>query len=536
MRPDFDVDQPVSLSMDPYTGIWGQAQAAHLLRRTLFGMTFPQLEQAVSLGMNDCVDQLLTLVSTPPPLTSSPDEAVAPFGQTWVNFPYPSDPLVTENARRVSLAAWIIERINKREFSIQEKMCLFWQNHFAAEYTFDSRATYNYLELIRIHALGNFRQFVKDITIDPCMLIFLSGAVNNQFSPNENYARELFELYSIGKGPQIGNGDYSFFKELDILEAAKVLTGWTVQGVLSQTDNTTYAEFLPILHDNSVKTLSDYFNDTEIQPNGDQEYADLIDVIFQEDQVATFICTKLYRWFVNYDITQVVQDTVIPQLAQTMIANNYEVLPVLQQLFKSEHFYDISLRGSIIRNPIEFIMSMMNTTLSSPNYTFDQNYELYAFGYQGITATGMEYAKPPSVGGWTAYYQAPAFSRLWANSATLKLRFDIADLINVAGGINVNGNTWGINHIDFLNSLSLPASAEDVIEDIVMLFCPKGLDPIKKITLKLVLTNGLPDFEWTIQYNEYLADPTNPATVEPVKQRVAFTLFTLYKMPEFQVI
>lgn len=536
MRPEFDVEEPVSLSMDPYTGPWQKAQAAHLLRRTLFGMTYPQLEQAVSLGMNASVDQLLTLVPTPPPLTYLPDEAVANFGDTWVNSLYPSDPLATEGARRSSLAAWMIERLNKGEFSIQEKMCLFWQNHFAAEYTFDSRATYNYHELIRTHALGNFKQFVKDITIDPCMLIFLSGAVNNQFMPNENYARELFELYSIGKGPQIGDGDYSFFKELDIFEASKVLTGWTVQGALSQTDNTTYAEFMPVLHDNSVKTLSEYFDEAEIQPNGAQEYADLIDVIFQQDQVATFICTKLYRWFVNYDITQTVQDTIIPEMAQTMIANNYEVLPVLEQLFKSEHFYDVAMRGTIIRNPIEFVISLMNTTMSTPNYAFNENYELYFFAYHGIGALGMEYAQPPSVGGWTAYYQAPAFSRLWASSATLKLRFDIADLLNLGGGVNIGGNKWEVNHIDFLNSLSLPASAEDVIEDIVMLFCPKGLDPIKKLSLKLVLTNGLPDFEWTLQYNEYLADPTNPATVEPVRLRVALTLFTLYKMPEFQVI
>ena len=442
----------------------------------------------------------------------------------------------TEGARQASLAAWFMERMNKREYSIQEKMCLFWQNHFAASHQFDSRATYNYHELIRTHALGNFKQFVKDISIDPCMLLFLSGASNNQFSPNENFARELLELYTIGKGPQIGLGDYSTYKEYDIQEASKIMTGWTVSGLVSQTETTTTALFSTILHDSTTKTLSEHFDFAVISPNGQNEYADLVDVIFLQNEVASFICKKIYRWFVNYDITQVVEDTIIPIMANTLITNNYEVLPVLTQLFKSEHFYDITLRGTIIKNPMEYLYSIMNSTLSTPTYNFDENYELYVFAYNGAAVLGMNYANPPSVGGWTAYYQAPAFSRLWANSSFIKLRFDISDLLTLAGGINVNGNTWEVNHIDFLDGLSNPSSAQDVIDDMVTVFCPKGLDALKKLTLKAILTNGLPDFEWTIQYNEYLTDPTNPVVVDPVKLRVALTLSQLFKMPEFQAL
>ena len=536
MRPDNEIEVPVSLSMDPYVGAWGQEQAAHLLRRTLFGPTFQQIQDTVALGMNDAVDQLLTLTPTDPPLTYSADEEITPFGQTWVNSVYPANPAQTETARVSSLAAWFIDRINKREYSIQEKMSLFWQNHFAAVFSLDARAVYVYHELIRSSCLGNFKQFVKDMTIDPNMLVFLSGATNNQYSPNENFARELFELYTIGKGPQIGLGDYTNYKEYDIQEAAKILTGWTVSGYLSQVETATIAGFLPGLHDATTKTLSEHFNFAEITPNGQNEYADLIDVIFAQDEVANFICKKIYRWFVNYDLTQVVEDTIITEMANTFIANNYEILPVLAQLFKSEHFYDVSLRGTIIKNPIEYFFSMMNSTLSTPNYTLAENYELYLFAYNGLDLLGMDYANPPSVGGWTAYYHAPAFSRLWANSSYIKLRFDISDLLTMAGGVNVNGNTWGVNAIDFLDGLSNPSSAPDVIDDMVTVFCPKGLDAIKKLTLKAILTNGLPDFEWTIQYNEYLSDPTNPVVVDPVRLRIVLTLSQLFKMPEFQAM
>ncbi|MEX2483700.1 MAG: DUF1800 family protein [Brumimicrobium sp.] len=531
-----EVDLPVSLSVNPYTGAWTKDEAAHLLRRTLFGPTFQQIQDTVALGMDDAVDQLLSTVATPPPLTTSPDEAVATFGTTWVNSPYTSTPNDTETARRTSLAAWIMERLNKAEYSIQEQMCLFWQNHFAAEFTFDSRATYNYHEVIRTHCLGNFKQLVKDITIDPCMLVFLSGAVNNQFSPNENFARELLELYTVGKGPQIGAGDYTNYKEHDIVEASKILTGWTIQGFLSETETTTSAVFNPALHDTSTKTLSEHFDNAVIPANGANEYEDLIDTIFLEDEVANFICKKLYRWFVNYDLTTVVENTVVSELADTLRLNNYNILPVLEQLFKSEHFYDVSLRGTIIKNPLEHFYSIYNSTLSTPNHALEVNYDLYAFAYQVGAISGMSYAQPPSVGGWTAYYQAPAYSRLWANSSFIKLRFDFSDFFNLAGGIDVNGNKWAPNHLDFLDNLSNPSSAPDVIDDMVTVFCPKGLDNAKKATLKAILTNGLPDFEWTIQYNEYQANPTDPAYVDPVKFRVALTLAQLFKMPEFQTI
>lgn len=536
MKADSEVEVPISLSLDPYTGSWTAEEAAHLLRRTLFGPTLTQILQAQSLGMSAAVDDLLQLVATPPPITYSSDEEVAALGSTWVNSPYPSTPQQTENTRRNSLFAWFVKRVNEGDFSIQEKMCLFWQNHFSAEFTFDSRATYNYHELIRTHALGNFKQMLKDITVDPCMLLFLSGALNNQFSPNENYSRELLELYTLGKGPTIATGDYTYFKEHDILEGAKILTGWTVQGFYSETDNTTYAEFNPALHDSSTKTLSEHFDFAEINNNNALEYSDFIDLICDEDQVAIHICTKLYRWFVNYDITPVVEGTIIPQLADTFRNNNYEVLPVMQQLLKSEHFYDISLRGTIIKNPYEFIFSLLNSTGSQPVYSYDINYQLYLQAYYGMVVTGMEYAKPPSVGGWTAYYQAPSYSRLWVNSASLKQRYDLAMFLNLTPGLDINGNTWGVDHLNFLDNLSVPSDPQAVIDDMVIIFCAKGLDPLKKAALKSILTNGLPDFEWTIQYNEYQNDPTNPATFEPVKIRIALTLDALIKMPEFQVI
>ncbi|MCE3296186.1 MAG: hypothetical protein K0R65_1900 [Crocinitomicaceae bacterium] len=539
MIPEEYVEAPVSLSLTPYAGPWTQAHAAHLLRRTLFGPKLAQINAAVTNGMDATVAQLLVAPAFAQPLTHDTNDSIVSQGSTWIGAVCPTNPIdidTTETSRRQSLIGWQFERLNMEGVSIYEKMCLFWQNHFAAESTFDSRATYNYLHLIRTHALGNFRQFVKDITIDPCMLIFLNGAQNNQFSPNENYARELLELYTIGKGPQIGEGDYTNYTEQDVMQGAKILTGWNVEGFLSNTETTTSSVFVPILHDTSSKTLSAHFGNAVINDAGASEYANYIDIIFQQPETAKFICRKIYRWFVNYDLTSEVETTVIADLADILTANNYEILPVIETLLKSEHFYDSSVRGAIIKNPLEYMFSMLNTTSTQPAFDLNINYRMYLSLYWASASLGMAYLQPPSVGGWPAYYQAPNYTKLWINSSYVKLRFDFASYIALWGGINVDGNRLPINHLGFLDSLSLPSDAPQVIEDMVTVFCPKGLTSTQKLLLKAVLTNGLPDFEWTLQYNEYLANPGNTTYSDPVKQRIGLTIDQIFKMPEFQTI
>lgn len=539
MFPEEPIETPVSLSMNPYTGTWTKYEAGHLLKRTMFGPTNQQILDAVALGMNNSVDALLQIPVIDQPLTYDPGEGIAAFGTTWVNSVYPSDVTAnqaTETARIKSLGAWMMKRLNSQDFSIAEKMCFFWHNHFGVTAASDSRATYNYLMLLRSHALGNVKQMVKDVTVDPCMLLFLNGATNNVFSPNENYARELLELFTIGKGPQIGEGDYSNYTEEDVAAGAKILTGYYVDGLRSDTQTSPTAQFNPILHDQTPKVLSYHFGSVTVPQAGTIEYANYIDIIFNQPQVATYICTKLYRYYVNYDLTTDVQTNVIPVMAQTLIDNNYNILPVLQQLFKSEHFYDVSLRGSLIRTPLEMLFGIFNATSSAPNYDLAGNSDMYLGFYYIAETMGMAYAAPPSVAGWTAYYQAPAFSQLWINSATIKTRFDVTFAITLLTGIPVGMNNFKVNALGFLDGLSAPSDPTAVISDICEVFCPKPISATQKLQLKLILTGGLPDFEWTVQYNDYAADPTNPTVYNPVKQKVEQVLYNVFRMPQFQTI
>lgn len=539
LMPKQDIQTPISYSLAPYTGAWTKAEAGHLLRRTLFGPTNQQILDAVANGMNATVTTLLQIPSVPDPITHSPDEAITPYGSTWITDVFPSNQAqvaLTANARNISLAVWLAKRINEEQFSIAEKMCLFWQNHFAVTFAADARATYDYFMLLHSSALGNFRQLMKDVTINPAMLMFLNGDTNTLYSPNENYARELLELFTVGKGPQIAAGDYSNYTEDDVAAGAKILTGYLVNGVFSDTLTQVTSNFTPILHDNSTKTLSYHFSGAVIPANGATEYEDYIDIIFQQNETALHICRKLYRYFVNYDLTPTVESTVIQDMAATLIANNYEVLPVMTELLSSEHFYDVSVRGAQIKGPLEMIFSMFNATETVTNFAPDTDAALLGYLYSIADIMGQSYAAPPSVAGWPAYYQSPAFTQLWVNATSLRLRFQVSDFITIYTGIPGNGVNWKLDVLTFLDNLSLPADAPQVIDDMVDVFTPKGLSATQKLILKSILTNGLPDFEWTLQYNEYVNNPGNTTYSDPVKQRVELVLSRLFQMPEFQTI
>jgi uncharacterized protein (DUF1800 family) len=526
------------MSLNPYVGPWTKKEAAHLLRRTTFGATNQQILAAVSNGLPATVAALLQVTPVAQPLSFDAGETIVAQGTTWVNAVYPATQVANNNAetaRYKSLAAWMMQNINQESLSITEKMLFFWQNHFGVSAVTEARAMYHFITLLRQNSLGDFKQLVKDVTIDPSMLIFLNGASNTVFSPNENYARELLELFTIGKGNQIGAGDYSYYTEMDVAAGSKILTGFQVSGIRSATMPSTIATYTPVLHNTTAKQLSYHFNDVVVANANGNEYASYIDIIFQQPQVANFICTKLYRYFVNYDLSQDVVNTIIPGLAQTLIANNYNIQSVLQELFLSEHFYYGTLRGTIIRNPLDMLFSILNATGTAPTFDLVGNSNIYLTIYYAAENMGLSYAQPPSVAGWPAYYQVPAYSKLWINSTTIKYRFDVVSGI-LFSGLTIAGNNFKLNTMGFLNALSVPSSAPDVIDDICDVFFPETVSLIEKTVLKAILTNNLPDFEWTLQYNDYLVDPTNPVMLDPVRQRLELVLNRVFKMPQFQMI
>ena len=337
--------------LSKYTGPWGNAQVLHLLRRTLFGVKQSELDTFKAMSMENAVNALLTLSSTQPlPPVNAYNQGTSidpdvPAGQTWVNS------AISPNysfQRRRSFKAWWTGLMINQESNIQEKMVLFWHNHFATEGETIQVEHYVYKNnvLFRQHALGNFKTLVKEVTIDPGMLRYLNGYLNTKNAPDENYARELQELFTLGKGKD------SKYTEDDVKAAAKVLTGWRV-------NNTTLTSYFDSnKHDSANKQFSSFFNNTVIAGKtgtaGANETDDLINMIFQQNEVAKFICRRLYMWFVYYDIDATVEKNVIEPLATIFRNNNYDIKPVMEALLKSEHFYDSLSMGCSIKSPIDF--------------------------------------------------------------------------------------------------------------------------------------------------------------------------------------
>lgn len=521
--------------LSPYTDTWGKAQSAHLLRRTLFGPTFEQIKEVEQLGLEAAVDLLLSDRELPePPLNyKHREDPRVGIGETWVNIRYPEDGTGVFD-RRHSMDAWILGQLLNQGLSVREKMTLFWHNHFPVERDIvgEAKYLYNYSNLLRENALGNFKQLVKDISIDPAMLYYLNGRDNTKDSPNENYARELLELFTIGKGDIAGPGDYTTYTEDDVVEIARILTGWQDFGRFSTEVDAVYSEFFAERHDEGLKRLSHRFEGAEIPAAGEEEYKNLIDLVFQQKEVAAFISRKLYRWFVNFDISPAIENSIIQGMAQILIDHDFEIKPVLSALLKSKHFNDASVCGAIIKNPLDFVFSVLN----SFEVAVPENLINWYINFRGMTnfmnLMQMSYFYPPSVAGWEAYYLEPQYYKKWINSATLRPRLEFTDKL-AQEGFKFSNFPLQIDVLSFISSLDNPSDIDDLIRDISLLLFPKPLPPSQVEILKDILIPGLPDFEWTLEYGLYLEDITDEELALPIEKRLRDMIQTLLSFPQF---
>jgi uncharacterized protein (DUF1800 family) len=342
-----------SLGLDPVSEPLDRAAAKHLLERSLFGARFSEINQFTGLSITQALDILLADLPVPdPPVNVSTKDTQVPLGETWVNAPHFGD---ANFVRRKSLRDWWVGQMIDQPTSLREKMVLFWHNHFVTEMPAVGRSKYNwdYVNILWRNALGNFRSFTEQITVSTAMLRYLNGDQNKLGSPNENYARELFELFTIGKGPLAGEGDYTYYTEQDIQEAARVLTGWRI-------NNTTQVSYFDTYrHDHKTKNFSDYFDNTRIGTEREDEYKTLIAIILGKKETARRLARKLYRWFVYYIIDEFVETNVIEPLATTIYENGYELKPALRQLLSSQHFFDPAYRACYIKNPYEHIVGTL---------------------------------------------------------------------------------------------------------------------------------------------------------------------------------
>ena len=502
-----------SSGINPYTGPWGSNEVIHLLKRAMFGAKKADVDYFTSRTMNQTVDELLN-PTAPDPLPpvkeyitstqpGTPDANIAQ-GATWVN-DINNDGTV-QSQRRASYKKWWTGVMINQDRSIREKMTFLWVDNFGNEANEVGNANWVYMQhsLIRQNVLGNYKQMVNAITKDYAMLRYLNGYLNVASAPDENYGRELLELFTLGKGPG------SQYTEADVKEAAKVLTGWRVNG----TNYTTF--FDPTRHSTVSKTFSAFFNNTIItRPNGaaagQLELNDLLNMIFAQNEVAKHIVRKFYRWFVYYEIDAATEANVITPLADIFRSNNYEIKPVLSALFKSEHFYDVLNQGCIIKTPVDIVVgSMREYNVSMPlasdwNTSYGHWNTLYTFMF----ITGINLHDPPNVAGMPAYYQEPLFHEIWITSDSLPKRNQFTDIMTATGYLR-NGFRMQFDFVAYAKTLTNPGNPNDLVDEALKYLYRINLSPQVKQQMKtqMLLSGQQYDYYWTNAWSAYIASPT----------------------------
>ncbi len=514
--------------LSPNEGILGFDKAKHLLDRVTFGAKLDSIRMFSQLTVQEAINILLTDKNLPyPPLCIDPDDPDVTYGTTWINAPFNNQ---FTGTRLKSLRSWWLSLYLKQEDSLIGKMHLFWHNHFVTEVNVVRRPRYlyKYVKLLYESALGNFGQLVKDITINPAMLKYLDGIENVAGSPNENYARELFELFSIGKGPLIAEGNYTNYTEDDIQEASRALTGWRVN------TNTAESFFNSALHDKGEKVFSNIYDNRKITNLEENEYAALIDMILDQQDTALHIVRKLYRWFVYYEIDDEIENDIIQPLAAVFYESNYDIKALLSSLLSSDHFFSETIRGAYIKNPLEHtIGTLRKVEVEFPEDIFAA-YELWNVIYWQTNNQELKLGYPPDVAGWPQWYLAPQFNRLWINSVTIPQKAIFTDKMLNSGFTRLNKKIE-IDPLRLVERFITPSDPNELIREIAAFIYPFPLTYDKIDDLKEILIPGLPDFEWTVEWNKYKNDPSDTQQKQAVSSALAGLLKEMFRRADYNL-
>jgi len=534
---------PIGGGIAEYSGGWATNEAIHLLKRTMYGAPVEDVAYLMDMGFGSAVDTLVNTVNTNPgePLkVNSTDSSAAandpdwsvPVGRTWVNTPTNANNVNRE--RRDTIRCWWLQNMITQPRSIEEKMILFWSNHVTIEFAGVGGALmcYKYVKLLRQHALGNFKTLIKEGTVEPAMLSYLNGTLNTKTAPDENYARELQELFTIGKGPD------SHYTEDDVKAAARVLTGYML--------NTTeaYSVFNVSRHDTNPKQFSAFYNNTVINRpanEGQLETDDLIEMIFTKEEVSKNICRRLYRYFVYHDITPETETNIIEPLAQTFRASNYEIKPVLLQLLKSEHFFNSLQYGDTLKSPLDYTVGLIRECgirlppRSNPQLLYKHLSYLASNFMPSIDQT---IGDPNNVSGFLAYYQVPFYDKLWLNTDTFVRRQSFIDSM-INSGYSSGGFKTFIDPVAIAFRMSNPADPNALVQDLNTYFLRRELSqPLRdQIKTELLLTGITDDSYWATAWGAYANNPADLNNYSVVNTRLkSLVHYFLSKLEEYHLM
>jgi len=391
-RPPGTLD--ASTALQRYSGPWGIRQAAHLARRTGFGATPEEVRSLSALGMEGAVHSVMHPSADDVDLPLYPDTAE----------------LFDRKTRYQAAQMWWLDRMLRTKHPFSEKMALFWHGHFATSMRkVPPELLVRQIALFRSRGLGDFRSLLLAVSQDPAMLIWLDNRFNYKAHPNENYAREVMELFALG----LGN-----YTEDDVKNAARAFTGWTL-------DRKRDFVFRPNAHDDGEKTF--------LGRTGNFTGEDVIGIIVSQPISQRFMARKLLQFFLYSDP----EPQLTEQLASVYAVSGYDIAKTIGTLLRSNVFYSMRAYRALPKSPIEFAVGLLRY-----------------FGAQkippgtpySIARMGQEILAPPSVKGWDG---GPA----WINTSTMLARFNAVNALAqnrkpAAGLLNPTAVVQAVGELD----------------------------------------------------------------------------------------
>ena len=362
----------------------GFDEARHLLNRTSFAAQTAEIEEYAKLTRAEGVDRLLAetrrQASYPPPAWTAKYERVYRPEMTQEERMKANRRELVE--RGLELRTWWVAEMLSTPSPLTEKMTLFWHNHFATSQQKVRSANLMYRQNVKLrsYATGNFAALLREVSKDPAMLIYLDGAQNRKGAPNENFAREVMELFTLGEG------NYS---EQDIKEVARAFTGWSIDGEAGD------FRFRRAIHDDGSKTILG----SSGKFNGD----DVVTLLLQQPATSEFIVSKLWREFVSPEPDKVA----VKQLAAIWRSANYEIKPLMRAMLLSDAFWLPENRGVLVKSPVDLVIGSLRQ--------FRFSVEDPAPFAVILRQLGQDLFAPPNVKGWPV-------GDAWLNTTTLLAR------------------------------------------------------------------------------------------------------------------
>lgn len=578
------------MPLPEFAGTLGLKRAAHLLRRATFGATKAQIDSFATLSPAQAITALFHQALPDAPLPIDPKT-----GTEWV-----VSGVTDANSENLDelFKQWFIGQMMSAgvspalslAYSARERLVFFLHTHFTTITTTvgNSRSLYFQNALFRLYAMDgidpdpevNIKTLTVKVSVDNAMLRLLNGNENVKGSVNENYGRELLELYTIGRGLEgtlpasPGPGDYIMYTEQDVRAAARVLSGWDLDEDFAIMDADTSLPRGTVkgsvnnasAHDNDPKVFSARFSGAVIQ--GDpalmaggnpteesalDEIVQLVDMIYSKPETAKNICWKIYRFFVYAPHTTeecvAIDTSIISEMANTLVANNYKLLPVIENLLRSEHFYEATGGtvtddnfGGIIKCPLDLVVHSLrffgtqipDMATSTADF-YAQTGELLSY----VQSQAMNFYEPYDVAGYDAYHQFPVYHRYWITPNTLANRYlFIREIIT-----STESGMMKVNVYDFVRDNIPNATAADarlLVMELAKYLLPvtdnltfdDAADDLSGLTAKRVAyfkERFLQTFDeayWTTRWNEGAGD---------LRDQLEYLFNAMMQSPEYQL-